>query len=717
MIGALMDEPPYRPLYWISAFCGIAVFLMPQTVFSRMPNGVRTAAALRVLRIVGVSGALLRLTTCIVVPVFLYELGLQDNSPAGALFELRQPRRLIGYGSMVLAAVSLRCSNQRDVGVEEGIPHISCAPIAAVSVLCGVARPMLMSACTPAARVLIPLERPSVALLLLPVFVLMAIWFVVWRVAGDKALPVALCGFMYGEILGRVVLRIAASQYLYFAERPLLVAGVCAVALGAAICLVHVPRRAGGAEEPKAAAADERPPIILDGTWSLSAREEEAVRHAFEGLSSRAAAEKMGIQPSTVRNLQRRAWSKMGVSSISEARNLLESMQPKAEFDSGSSGDDEDSRTPLLEIAAGAVLLGMCPWLVDVGTWFSPLSVCAAAGVGLLGAVLLAGFWSNGVKRDSSKVVSRTLLLAFCAAGEVISQVLAPDEFPLVVLMSSWALGWALIERDRFEKDAGPLLIVIMVCAFFGGVALFVMWKGMTWPFVAPVDQFLMPMAAHLACALAGLLLLRRFLGAALLGALCVVALAIAFAYQVYGPIYATWLFALGFSIRTGRAAGDFSFVRPILLSYGIGLMFGVGVFSRIYDMLNLRDVTLGTESALRLQLVVNYGLGILMALFIVAGALAWMGVVSGYKRHEIAKRFVTLPGQRVKSALQARGLSDLEVDIMMQTFAGETCAHIAEAVSYSMSTVYAIRHDVYRKLGVRGAEQALQTILEVASL
>ncbi len=51
---------------------------------------------------------------------------------------------------------------------------------------------------------------------------------------------------------------------------------------------------------------------------TLSPREGEALRLRMEGLSSSKAAERMGISPSTVRNLQARALDKLGVESLGE---------------------------------------------------------------------------------------------------------------------------------------------------------------------------------------------------------------------------------------------------------------------------------------------------------------------------------------------------------------------------------------------------------------
>lgn len=720
MIAPLLGELAYSPFYWLFALCGIAMLLLPQSMFDWTVRSSRGAAVLRTFRIAGFVAALLCFAVCVIMPVVEFQIGLKDEySYAEQAFYLcaYRARPVIGFGSLALAVFSLRCPDWWGVQLERGCSNGSPVVFFALSTLFGIARPMLTMECMPECSGLVPLERPSVVLMLLPVVVLMLIWLAIEYLGGRTSLLTSLGGYLYGELLGRIVLRMAPNLYLYFVDRPLLALSGCVVAFGLAAIAVHIVNSRFVSGESTLEVPDEHGPVVLDAAWGLSAREEEAVRYAVDGLSSRAVAERMDIKPSTVRNLQRRAWSKMGVSSVFEARSLIESMQPKSERVNESPADDERARLPLLEIATGAVLLGLCPWLADAGTWFTPLSVCAAAGVGLLGAALLAGLLPDGVKSGSSKVLLHSVLLIFCAVGEVASQVFAPDACPVIALVASWALGLILMERDRAEEGVSSLLVALMASAFFGGAALFILWKGMTWPFVAPVEQFLIPIAANLACALAGLLLLRRVRGAVILMVLCIVALMLASVYRAYGPIYAIWLCAFGFATWNGFATGGAPSVRPIVLSFGIGLMFGVGVLSGIYDMLNLRDAMYGAESGLRLQLVVNFGLGALMALFIVSGVLVWSGVVSGIRRHEIAQRFVMLPEHRIRSALRARGLSDLETDIMMQTFAGETCAHIAKAVNYSMSTVYAIRHDVYRKFGTSGAQQALQTILEVASI
>lgn len=713
------SELAYSPFYWASAFCGIAIMLLPDSVFSRIIQGSRHEKGVRVMRMVGFSAALICFAICIILPVYMWQKGPTEYSPA--VFKLVLIASLfwtvMTFVSMMFAVASLRVDDLVASSSDRAPIWASCFSFASASVLVGIARPMLMKLCMPECSGLLPLERPSVALLLLPGFIFALLWFVALRLGGRKGLSTSFGGFLYGEVLGHVVLRMSPLLYQFLADRPVLVFAGCMIAFGLAAFYSNSISKKVSIQEGAGEASESCEPIVLDEAWGLSAREGEAVLHAVDGLSSREAAVLMGVQPSTVRNLQRRAWSKMGVSSVAEARDLVASIQSQDRRCEEPDASDKAEGRILLGIGAVAVLLGMCPWIKDAGTWFMPLTTSAAAGVGVVGSILL---WSHTFPaRELSQRgnLLKGALLVCCALAEVLSQMLAPDVFPAIVLMSSWALGSFLMEYDSAGDFATPLSVVLLFLGFFGGVSLFVIWKGATWPYIAPVDQFLMPIGANLACSVVALSMMGRRRLAAGFGLICFSASVLTVLYDAYTLVYVFWLLSVGYAVRCEHLHGVQQLTRSPFLGFGMGLMFGTGVLSRMFDALNLQGVVYGTESALRLHLVANYGMGVSVAVCIVAGVTLWVVVVSDYGRCEVAQRFESLPGQRIKSALQARGLSDLEVEIMMQTFSGKTCASIAESVCYSMSTVYAMRHDVYRKMGARGAEQTLEAIVEIAGI
>lgn len=719
MIFDLMGDAAYSSYYWILAFCGIFVLLIPRNTFARMSQAVQNGRSARAFRLAGFMCALGLLLLSIVIPLLMYEVGQHESSVMESKIRIYVSRlmQLMGCGSMVLSAGSLRYEVRKDARGAHGFRWRSSIALAMPAILFGAARPILMSPCMPICSGIVPLEEPSVALLLLPFAVFVLLWFVVARVGGASALLAAFGGFLYGEVLGRVLLRIAPSAYLFAADRPLAVFFACAIALGIAAYFAHGFGEAPVDRESQSEASDGRAGVVLHEAWGLSSREEEAVRCAFDGLSSREVAEKMGVQPSTVRNMQRRAWAKMGVASVSEARELIDSIQPQDARHKESIDADGAGNNTLLEISALLVLIGMCPWARDAGTWFTPLSVCAVAGVGLLGSTLLWTYarLEEGVDRRMGRFGA--IVLVILSAGEIACQFLAPSMLPILVLMAAWALGWTLLRRIKPEESLDVPSLALMALAFFGGVALFVVWKGSTWPYVAPVGQFLVPMGVNLACAVAALALLGFKRKAAILGSLCVGSLALSYFCHGSAFFFALWIGSFGYALYVEGAEGAPLPLRSPVLGFGTGLAFGVGVLGKVYDAVNNQGVVHGAESALRFQLILNYGMGISVALCIVGGIVMWAGAVSSYKRREVALRFESLPSQRVKSALQARGLSDLEVEIMMQTFAGRTCSCIAESVRYSMSTVYAIRHDIYQRLQVHSAEQAFKKIHEVTSI
>lgn len=77
--------------------------------------------------------------------------------------------------------------------------------------------------------------------------------------------------------------------------------------------------------------------------------------------------------------------------------------------------------------------------------------------------------------------------------------------------------------------------------------------------------------------------------------------------------------------------------------------------------------------------------------------------VVGAYGQNELCQQD---RAQRMRSYLIAKGLGELEVDVIMKSLAGHTIQEIAKEVNYSPSTVKAVRHGAFAQLGIHGVHE-----------
>lgn len=136
----------------------------------------------------------------------------------------------------------------------------------------------------------------------------LAAWLVLFALAAKTAAP--------SEAIAGVGLGIPLARALDEAVRPgmdvLHILGALSLLLGCvtlAVGRLYVGRKVALAKRRAEA------PVILD---ALSPRERDAVEGRLSGRTSSEVAKAMGISPSTVRNLQARAASKLGVASLDE---------------------------------------------------------------------------------------------------------------------------------------------------------------------------------------------------------------------------------------------------------------------------------------------------------------------------------------------------------------------------------------------------------------
>lgn len=366
------------------------------------------------------------------------------------------------------------------------------------------------------------------------------------------------------------------------------------------------------------------------------------------------------------------------------------------------------------------VFVGMFPWHAREAVWFTPLNVCATLSIVALGP-LLASKLCGPLGGPIQSIRIRVAVLAACVVAECAAQVLCIDVLPIVMLASALAMADALVVLDTEREDSAfPAVTAccLVVIAAVLGLSLFVFWKGSVWPFIAPVEQFLLLIGFLAVCTVGMLAYLGR------------TALSVALALCLIGSIAAAQLienYALILVVLAGTVAGmvvelhrsGFAgrFSHALLGGLIIGGLIGVGPISWLYDEMNIMLVTDRVIAERQAQLAFSFVLGIAVAFAVIALAVLWAEVVASARRDVVGNEFSRLPADRAANALRARGLSDLQVDVLIGSLEGKTLKQIAASVNYSASTVYAVRRDAYRALDVRGISGVLSIIQRVTGL
>ena len=555
--------------------------------------------------------------------------------------------------------------------------------------------------------------------LLVPALALCALGAAAARWGGARGFATLFAGLMYGEALGHVLLRLFPNAVFVALDHIPLCALACAAVFAAGLAASRLLKQRCRPETRVDHNDHAEQEYEIQNAWRLSDREREVVVYALEGVSSRAASESMGISASTVRNLQSRAWAKMGVSSVAEARELA-----RREAAPVAAADADDALYARWRFATEALALcvfaGMFPWHAREAVWFTPLNVCATLSVVAIGPFLasrLSGPWGGTIR--SMRI--RTVVLAACIVAECAAQALCIDALPIVMLASALAMADALVVLDAVREDSAfPAVTAccLVVIAAVLGLSLFVFWKGSVWPFIAPVEQFLLLIGFLAVCTVGMLAYLGR------------TALSVALALCLIGSIAAAQLienYALILVVLAGTVAGMVvelhrsgyvgRFSHALLGGLSVGGMIGVGPISWLYDEMNIMLVTDRVIAERQAQLAFSFVLGIAVALAAIALAVLWAEVVASAHRDAVGNEFSRLPADRAVNALRARGLSDLQVDVLIGSLEGKTLKQIAASVNYSSSTVYTVRRDAYRALGVRGIGGVLSIIQQVTGL
>ncbi len=244
-------------------------------------------------------------------------------------------------------------------------------------------------------------------------------------------------------------------------------AGVVALVFGAAFS-----RRSGrlgeadGDDSVTAFAADAlEMGLSADDFDALSPREHEATMGRLAGKTSSELAGEMGVKPSTVRNLQARAASKLGVSSLDELANQGEQKAADPNVSVSAQGAAHgilESVTALLVCALSLIALRAGGW--SFGLLAGELIVAIS-----LARVALAEDCRLG--RTGSLVVAAQigLLLALLESETWLDQI-APERAMLLLLplLETSALVWALLRATGRKSILRGLTLSFFLMLPFG---------------------------------------------------------------------------------------------------------------------------------------------------------------------------------------------------------------------------------------------------------
>ena len=184
---------------------------------------------------------------------------------------------------------------------------------------------------------------------------------------------------------------------------------------------------------------------------ALSSREREAVEGRIEGLSSSEIAKRMDVQPSTVRNLQSRALSKLGIGSFDELRGRrAETATNKSAV---SLAEDVGVSTRTL---FGFVLL-----------------VLAAL---LLARALLAGAWTEQAMLGEA-IASLSLLLIAMGRSARRSGI---DEFPIAAAWAFLALQLGLVAAVITSGERSMSAAAIVLAFVSAGLDVVILFRRRT---------------------------------------------------------------------------------------------------------------------------------------------------------------------------------------------------------------------------------------------
>lgn len=610
---------------------------------------------------------------------------------------------------------------------------------------------------------------PQLVLFVIPAALVFAALHAACQVAAARGRLACALGLCAGEVLMHVCCRFVPNLYLLFIDDVRLAWLVLALVVVVTAFFIAVVRRAcsggiaddDGRDGLQEAASEEdgvpgvEPPgesgasaeALLENAWGLSAREYEAVCCMLVGMSSKEAADAMGVGASTVRSLQSRAWVKMGVASAREARELLSEAQAKEAPAVGVQAEEASA----CEVRAGAtptsasnlralgtllcfVLFAMAlPWRPAGVTWNIPNNACIALGMGVVlylacGPVLAASAHParmSAPRRDVAKV----LILAILAILSWTARMWAPALFPPAVLVCTVvALAYLRTPMPRHDSAQGndhatglgsapaspASLASLCILMAFAGFACMVCWRTITSPYTASIDPVVWPMGATILLFAAERLVSKHYfeglgiLGAGVFAGVC----SARYGFSTPMPLTYLCLFA---TLDASRACALPS--RLPLACFGGALLCAVALVGHVGHALYGAQVVWGAEQVLEIEARLSLGVGALGAVTVAAATVLCVDRFQRSRQQAVVVMSAAVPASRMEAAMVAKGLTILEVVVLLQTFDGRTCAQIAAELHYAPSTVYALRRGAYGKLDAHDVTSAFEKVLQLTGM
>lgn len=539
--------------------------------------------------------------------------------------------------------------------------------------------------------------------------------------------------FFYGVILSRALLRLHIEWGFLLMEHTPLVATMELGCLAFVTAAARNMKRHEPDQTPSGANASSdtniKQSVMLDG---LSTREQEAVKHSLEGMTSVEAAEIMGIKASTVRNLQGRAWKKLGYANAAAAREELSTEMAQDNQPNRASNSHEltnRNNDPRWNRASSLALVGiallMLPWNNQTGSWYTPSNICLFLALGIIGYFVIRAACSNGntvLPLINPLFIFLLIITLGCCTllGQIFSQtVLSLSAFAFGFFASYWGDQVVAIKSTDTPPSSISTVATLSIIGFALGLSLYMAWKNTVWSYTFFGGQISLMLIAWSLVGIVALAAHRRYKLALFFTA------ALAASYLLSAVLHVQSALTVLMAITTLwviRAASDnpqeaLPPAKPIALSCAFGLTIGVGMLDRLSDTAFFQQFMYGPTAAFEIHVPAVFCFGMIACAVVGSSIALWSHLFDLQRLARVAKESHTLPRHRIEGALKAKGLSDLETSVMLHSFEGQICNRIASELNYSVASIYAARQAGCRKLGVRNIEQAFENISLVVAL
>lgn len=455
--------------------------------------------------------------------------------------------------------------------------------------------------------------------------------------------------------------------------------GLCMVLVVAVIACVFVVWRHTGQEVVESGAdessleldeGDERRHERLAETYHLTERETVCLLLALDGMTSAAIAERLGIKAPTVRAYQQRAYRKMEVASLAEARELVA----------------RQARAATWGVLCEIVFASAIPGLLS----------CAAIVAIVLCAISSSISWM--CHHDAGGAAISSVPVAPTSPG-VTLDVLHVVYLALLSLMIG--IAWEEVWRSASPLSFAPLMMPLFGCIIVVCVG------GLRSQGVGATRQLLSGTLVVVFAAESGQA------SVALFGT----------------SVLVIYLLALSLRNTVRMSARGL----PLCALFGVAGILGGGKVTNVYADLSyaqFRDVVFGGYASMG-DVVPASGMGdvrtamlvvIVTCLTLLMLLTVWAGVrlLADARNERDAAALLASHNadrSRLESYLAGRGLNSVQVEVALRIVAGESGPQIARAMCYSIGTVNSARDAAYRLLRVHRRAQLVALLRRDAGL